>query len=65
MFDFLTRGFWEFLIITNIIIGGVWAFIRLYQDLTRPMPLDIVPEYHVEVGASMPRSSSDDEEKRP
>jgi hypothetical protein len=36
--DFLTREVFDTLIIAVIIIGGALAVVRLYKDLTRPLP---------------------------
>jgi hypothetical protein len=36
--QFLTREFFDTLIIIVIIIGLAWAAVRLYADLTRPLP---------------------------
>jgi hypothetical protein len=36
--QFLTREFFDTLIIIVIIIGLAWAAVRLYSDLTRPLP---------------------------
>ncbi|MBN1286487.1 MAG: hypothetical protein JXB47_13900 [Anaerolineae bacterium] len=63
MFEFLTRGVWEFLIAANIAVGLVWAGIRLYKDLARPLPgKDSRPDRSQEVGAS-PRSSAPPDRK--
>lgn len=35
--DFLTREFFDTLIIAVIIIGGALAVVRLYSDFTRPL----------------------------
>ncbi len=35
---FLTREFFDTLIIIVIIVGLAWAAVRLYADLTRPLP---------------------------
>lgn len=37
---FLTREFFDTLIIVIIIIGLAWAAVRLYADLTRPLEID-------------------------
>jgi hypothetical protein len=36
--DFLTREFFDTLIIIIILVGLAWAAVRLYADLTRPLP---------------------------
>jgi hypothetical protein len=36
--QFLTREFFDTLIIVVIIVGLAWAVVRLYADLTRPLP---------------------------
>ncbi len=36
--DFLTPEFFDALVIAVIIIGGALAVVRLYRDLTRPLP---------------------------
>ena len=36
--SFMTRGVFDTLIIAIIIIGGALAVVRLYKDLTRPLP---------------------------
>ena len=36
--QFLTREFFDTLIIIVIIVGLAWAAVRLYADLTRPLP---------------------------
>lgn len=37
MFSFLTQEIFDGLIILVIFIGGIWAAIRFYQDMTRPL----------------------------
>ncbi|HEX2621376.1 MAG TPA: hypothetical protein VHL11_14555 [Phototrophicaceae bacterium] len=41
--QFLTRQFFDTLIIIIVIIGLALTFVRLYRDFTRPMPGD--PHY--------------------
>lgn len=41
---FLTREFFDTLIIVIIIIGLAWAAVRLYADLTRPLPPEMDDE---------------------
>jgi hypothetical protein len=36
--QFMTREVFDTLIIVIIIIGGAFAVVRLYKDLTRPLP---------------------------
>ncbi len=36
--DFLTREVFDMLILVVIIIGSAFAFLRLRQDFTRPLP---------------------------
>ncbi len=36
--QFLTREFFDTLIIIVIIVGLAWAAVRLYADFTRPLP---------------------------
>lgn len=36
--DFLTREFFDTLILALVIIGGALAVVRLYRDFTRPLP---------------------------
>ena len=40
MFRFMTREMFDLLIIIVIVVGLVLASIRLYQDLSRPLPSD-------------------------
>jgi|GEM_PF-5841361 len=37
MFSFLTQEIFDGLILLVIIIGGIWAAIRFYRDMTRPL----------------------------
>lgn len=37
-FEFMTREVWDALILAVILIGGALAAVRLYRDLTRPLP---------------------------
>lgn len=41
---FLTREFFDTLIIVVVIIGLAWAAVRLYADLTRPLPPEMDDE---------------------
>jgi hypothetical protein len=36
--SFMTREFFDTLILIVILIGGALAFVRLYRDFTRPLP---------------------------
>lgn len=57
-FEFMTRGVFDSLIIAVILIGGALAFVRLYQDFTRPLPpLDRNNEKHSQ---NRPQWSDDD-----
>jgi hypothetical protein len=40
MFDFLTPDIFNGLVWASILIGGALAILRLYRDLTRPLPHD-------------------------
>lgn len=40
MFSFMTREMFDLLIIVVIFVGLVLAAIRLYQDLSRPLPIE-------------------------
>lgn len=40
MFSFLTQEIFDTLIIAVMIIGGIWAAVRLYRDFTRPLTPD-------------------------
>lgn len=41
--DFLTPQLFDLLVIVVIILGGALAAVRLYDDLTRPLPLEEPP----------------------
>jgi hypothetical protein len=53
--QFLTREFFDAVIILVILIGLAWAVVRLYADLTRPLP----PERNDE--ETQPTQTSSDE----
>ena len=36
--DFMTRDVFDTLILVIIVVGGALAVVRLYNDLTRPLP---------------------------
>lgn len=38
MFDFMTPQLWDGLVIAVVVIGLAFAILRLYSDLTRPIP---------------------------
>ena len=38
--DFLTRAIFDQLIVVVIIVGAALAIVRLYADMTRPLPPD-------------------------
>ncbi len=40
MFSFVTREIFDTIILINILVGLILASIRLYQDLSRPLPSD-------------------------
>ena len=39
--QFLTREFFDTIIVVIIIVGLAWATVRIYGDLTRPLPPDV------------------------
>ncbi|HLV37688.1 MAG TPA: hypothetical protein VKY59_21395 [Spirillospora sp.] len=41
--DFLTPEFFDLLVVVVIILGLALAAVRLYDDFTRPLPLDEPP----------------------
>jgi hypothetical protein len=42
--QFLTREVFDTIIVVIIIVGLAWAVIRIYGDLTRPLPPDVDDE---------------------
>ncbi|MEQ8672944.1 MAG: hypothetical protein RLP44_31285 [Aggregatilineales bacterium] len=60
-FEFMTRGVFDSLIIAVILIGSALAFVRLYQDFTRPLPpLDGNEANNPKQSQNRPQWSKDD-----
>ncbi len=55
--DFLTPELFDLLIVVVILLGLALAAVRLYDDLTRPLPVDEPPFY---TGDTRPHPVQDD-----